>query len=75
MLPECEQMELREQGTSPAWGIALRGEGSDKSGMIWRAKGTERGAGGQDLLWVPNEGEKDKWLLREMGQMAGMGTR
>jgi len=34
-------------------------------------KGNERGSDSQDLLQTLNEGEKDEWLLREMGQMAG----
>lgn len=40
--------------------------------MIQRGKkGSERGSARQDLPQTLNEGEKDGWLLREMGQMAG----
>lgn len=43
--------------------------------MIQRGKkGNKRGADSQDLLQILNEGEKDGWLLREMGQMAGTGN-
>lgn len=44
-------------------------------GTIQRGKkGSERGSARRDLPQTLNEGEKDGWLLREMGQMAGTGN-